>query len=234
MDALRRKTVLSLLALPAGCAIQPLASVKTQPLAEPSGTIQMRPPGIGQTWTYEKFNVYNSQLLATETEEVATLGPRIVLRRKNDAGLLLAEEHQLVWGQILRDPAWDFVQNYVDAITLWPQSLAIGTSSSINTHYTLDNNSFRFWINDNIAVKSWEKIVLTHGEYKALRIERLIQLQHAAIDRQQTVRRDTYWVVPEIGRWAARDVTGYYLIATDQGGYWGHEDHFRWELKSWS
>jgi len=234
MDRFKRKTVLALLALPAGCSIQPLAPVRTQPLAEPSSTTQIRPPRIGQSWTYQKFNGYNSQLLATETEEVAALEPLIVLRRKNDAGLLLAEEHQQAWGQILRDPAWDYVQNYVDPISLWPQSLAIGSTSSIRTQYLLDDNSFRFWIDDRVLVKAWERIYLPHGEFNAIRVERFIRLQHVDHLRQQTVRRDIYWLVPEIGRWAARETTGEFLILSSMGGNWAREDNFRCELTAWT
>jgi hypothetical protein len=234
MDPFKRKTMLALLALPAGCTIQALAPVRTQPLAEPSGNIQIRPPRIGQSWTYEKRNFYNSLLIATETEEVVALEPRIVLRRKNEAGLPLAEEQQLTWGRILRDPTWDFVQNYADAVDLWPQSLAVGAKSSINTHYTLDDNSFRFAINDNVVVKSWEKVFLTRGEFNALRIERIIQMRHVDHSRQQTVRRTVYWLVPEIGRWVAREIDGEYLIPTSMGGNWVHEDRFRWELTAWT
>jgi hypothetical protein len=234
MDSIRRKTLLALLTLPAGCAVQPLSAIRTQPLVGPDSGIQIRPPAIGQSWTYQKFNSYNSQLLATETEAVTALAPRIVLRRKNEAGLPLPEEHQLVWGQLLREPSWDYVQNYVEAVSLWPQPLAIGAYLSLHTRYLLDNNSFRFWVNDTVSVKSWETIFLPLGHFKAVRIERFIQLQHLDISRQKTIRRDTFWLVPEIGRWVAREITGEYLMPSDHGGYYGHEDNFRWELISWS
>ena len=233
MDPLKRKTLLALLALPAGCTIEPLAPVRTEPLASPVNAPKIRPPALGQSWTYQKFNTYNSQLLATEHEEVVSVEPGITLRRKTDAGLLLPEEQHSQWGQIVRDPAWDRVQNYEEPVPLWPQNLALGSSSSLNTHYRLDNSSVRFWINVYTAVKAWEKVVLPRGEFNALRLEKWIRIQHFDVARVETVRRDTVWLVPEIGRWAAREISGQYRYS-GQLGPASHEDSFRWELKSWS
>jgi len=232
MDSNRRKALLSLLALPAGCTIQPLGPVRSEPLAGPASTPPIRPPALGQSWTYQKFNGYNSALVATEREEITALEPRIILRRKTDAGLLLAEEHHQQWGQVLREPTWDFVQNYVEAVPLWPQSLAIGATSSIHTHYRLDDFSFRFWINVQTVVKAWEKIYLPQGEFNALHIQRFIGLQHQDITRISTTRWDHLWLVPEIGRWAVREISGDYRTSGRRGG--GREDNFRWELTSWT
>jgi len=207
--------------------------VRSEPLAGPASAPPIRPPALGQSWTYQKFNGYNSALVATEREEIIALEPRIILRRKTDAGLLLAEEHHQPWGQVLREPTWDLVQNYVEAVPLWPQSLAIGSSSSIHTHYRLDDFSFRFWINVQTVVKAWEEIYLPQGEFKALRIERFIRQQHVDVSRLETVRHDTVWLVPEIGRWAAREVSGEYRVSSIRG-HLAREDIFRWELTSWT
>jgi hypothetical protein len=232
MDPLRRKTLLSLLALPAGCSIQPLAPVRTQPLAVPANTPILRPPAIGQAWTYQKFNGYDSRLIATEREEIIALTPQIVLRRSNEAGLLLAEEHQLAWGQILREPTWDFVQNYVDATPLWPQNLSVGAKSQVRTDYRLDNFAFPFWIDVLAEVKGWERIRLPLGEFNALHVERFIAIRHQDISRGATTRWDHIWLVPEIGRWAVREITGIYVTSGKRGG--GREDNFRWELSAWT
>lgn len=232
MDALRRKTLLSLLALPAGCSIQPLGPVRSEPLPGPAGTPAIRPPALGQSWTYRKFNGYNSALVATEREEIIALEPRIILRRTTDAGLLLAEEHQQPWGQVLREPAWDLVQNYAEALPLWPQSLAVGAASAVRTRYRLDHFSYQFWISVQTVVKAWEKIYLPLGEFNALRIERWIGLQHPDIARISTTRWDHLWLVPEIGRWAVREISGEYRTSGRRG--YGREDNFRWELSAWT
>ena len=232
MDLVKRKTLLALLALPAGCAIQPLARLRTEPLHEPAGTPRIRPPALGQTWTYEKFNSYNSDLMATEKEEVLALEPRIVIRRVDAAGLVLPEEHQSQWGQIVREPAWDFVQNYVEPVPMWPRSLVVGAKSEFRTLYQLDNFSYQFWISVHSVVKAWERIHLPLGDFNALRIETVINQQHQDIARTATIRWDTLWLVPEIGRWAAREISGAYR-ASGRFGY-GREDNFRWELTAWT
>jgi hypothetical protein len=234
MDAFRRKTVLSLLALPAGCGLQPLAPLQTQTIVGPTNPVHMRPPALGQSWTYQKFNIYNGEVVAIEREEVISLSPRIVLERTTQAGMQLAQEHHLQWGQLLREPHWDFTQNYVDAIPLWPQELVVGASSQIRTDYRMDNFSYPFWIRVQTVAKRWEKITLPAlglGEFNALHIERLIGLQHQDFSRTSTTRWEHLWLVPEIGRWVARQLSGEYTTSGRRGG--GSEDHFRWELTAW-
>jgi hypothetical protein len=233
MDPLKRKTLLSLLALPAGCTIQPLGPVRTEPLAVPAAAPEIRPAALGQSWTYQKLNGYNSALVATEQEEVVAVDPRIIIRRKTPAGLVLPEEQHKQWGQVLRDPTWDFVQNYEEPVPVWPQSLALGSASQLNTHYQLDNFSYRYWISVHTVVKAWERIHLPHGEFNALRIEKIIRLQHFDVARIETVRMDTIWLVPEIGRWAVREISGQYRGSGKRGSV-GYENNFRWELTAWT
>jgi hypothetical protein len=233
MDLTRRKTLLALLALPAGCANPPLAPLRTEPLASPANAPKVRPPALGQSWTYQKFNWYNSALMATEREEVAAVDPQIIIRRKTEAGVVLPEEHQSQWGQIVRDPVWDFVQNYVDPVPLWPASLAVGTSTSTRTNYRLDDTTYARWITIDTTVKAWEKIYLPKGEFNALRIEKFIRIDHKDLARAWTTRKDILWLVPEIGRWAAREISGDYLT-TGRDSSQQHEPEFRWELTAWT
>ncbi len=233
MNPSRRTMVLSLLALPAGCAIQPLEDLRTQPLDPGIKPGPVRPPAVGQTWTYRKSNVYNSQLLAIERETVVSVSPQIVVRRERDSGEPLPEERHEQWGLLVRDPAWDDVQNYENPVPLWPRSLEIGTTVSRHTHYRLDNGSFRYWVNVHCAVRGWERVTLAQGEFAAVRIERLIRLLHTDISRIDTVRRDIIWLAPEVGRWVARETSGEYILPGEKDGL-GHEDYFRWELTNWT
>jgi hypothetical protein len=194
--------------------------------------MQMRPPALGQSWTYQKFNVYNSELIATEREDVVSISPRIILNRATASGTQLPQEQHRQWGQLLREAHWDFAQNYVDAVPLWPQELAVGASSQIRTDYRLDNFSFPFWISVQAVVKRWEKVSLPLGDFDALHIERLIGLQHQDISRISTTRWDHIWLVPELGRWVVRQINGEYRTSGRRGG--GREDYFRWELTAWT
>ena len=223
---------MSLLALPGGCTIQPLAPVRSQPIPGPADLPTVRPPAIGQSWTYQKFNGYNSALLATEKEEVVALEPRIIIRRQTDGGVLLPEEHHSPWGQLLREPTWDFVQNYQEPVPLWPQSLAVGERSEVRTNYHLDNYSYAFWISVHTVAKAWERISLPLGQFNALRVQRLIGLQHLDFSRSATTRWDTLWLVPEIGRWAVREITGEYRGPGRRR--YGSEDNAPWGSTAWT
>jgi len=230
----RRKLVLSLLALPAGCAFQPLPALRTEAATAPAQPVTVRPPAVGQRWTYRKYNGFNSALLATEVDEVTAVEPRIVIRHRSDATPVVQEEYQQPWGQVLRDLSWDHVQTYEQALPLWPADLTVGARSVYNTHYRIDGFSYRYWISVHALVRGWEQVELAQGTHRALRIEQYIRLQHHDFTRLETIRHDTLWLAPEIGRWVAREVSGEYLVPDDQGSFRGLEDHYRWELAAWS
>lgn len=234
----RRKLMLSLLALPTlqtACAFRPLPPLRSQATPAPAGPVAIRPPAVGQRWTYRKYNGYNSALLATETDEVTAVQPRVVIRRRSDAaGSATLEEHQQPWGGVLRDPGWDHVQNYETPLPMWPTDLSPGARSVYRGHYRIDGFSSRYWLSAHTRVHGWEQMELARGPQRALRIEHFIRLQHHDFSRIETTRRDNLWLVPEIGRWAARETTGEYLVPSDPGTFRGLEAHHRWELADWT
>lgn len=234
MDVLRRRALLNLASLCAGCTIEPLAPLRTRPIDAPATTEPvMRAPAVGQAWTYRKTNFYNRRLLAIERESVVAVNPRIVVQRTAlDTGTPLPQELQAEWGQLLRDPAWDLALNFDDPLPLWPRPLSAGTAVNLHSHYRLDGGSFRYWINVYATVKGWENIALAQGGFDTVRVERLLRLQHPDSSRLDLLRRDTLWLAPGIGRWVARETRGEYRIA-GRGGGTGREDYFRWELTDW-
>jgi hypothetical protein len=233
MNLQRRKLILSALALPAGCSIQPLKPLASQPIASPARMPIVRPPAIGQSWAYSQFNMYNSVLLAIEQEQLAAVGPRIVITRQDGAGQLLPEEHHLNWGQMVRDPVWDFVQNYETPVVHWPAALQVGASEKVNTHYRVDNFSYRFAIDVTITAQAWERVTVAAGTFDVLRIDKFIRIQHYDHGRQNNVRRDTIWLAPETGRWVAREIKGEYQIMATKP-FTAYEGGVRWELSTWS
>ncbi len=230
MQAQRRQLSLALLALPlAGCAIQPLPRLRTEAISDPRGPVPLRPPAVGQRWTYRRYNIFNSALLATEEHEVVAAGPRVQIRQRSDGRPDQTEE----WGTggLLRDVAWDRVQSYDQALPLWPAELRPGARNVYRGHYTLDNDSFRYWISQHTEVQGWETVQLARGPMRALRIEHFIRLQHSELRRLETTRRDILWLAPEIGRWVAREISGEFRTSTPRG--FGLEDKLRWELVDW-
>ncbi len=231
MQAQRRRVSFALLALPlAGCAIQPLPGLRTEPAAAPTGPTPLRPPATGQRWTYRRYNVFNSALLGTEEHEVVAVSPRVQIRHRSEGRADLTEE----WSSagLLRDPAWDRVQNYDPALPLWPANLQPGARGVHRGYYTLDDGSYRYWISQHTEVRGWETVPLARGAMRALRIEHLIRLHHQDLRRIETVRRDTLWLAPEIGRWVARETYGEFRASSGPRGI-SYEDRLRWELVDW-
>ena len=233
MNFQRRKIILAALALPAGCAIQPLKTMVLEPIASPQRLPAVRAAALGQSWVYRRLNVYNSELLAIEREEVTTIGPRIVIQRRNGAGQVLPEEHHLDWGQVVREPVWDFVQNYEAPVPHWPALLKPGATEKVYTHYAIDNFSPRYALDVWVTAKTWERIKLPIGTFDVLRIEKFIRIQHYDEARKNAFRRDTIWLAPEIGRWVARETSGEYQILATKT-HVDHEPAYRWELSAWS
>ena len=230
----RRHLLLALAAAPVGCAIQPLAPLTTQALATPPGVPALRPPQVGQTWTYRQLNHFNGSEVAVVRETVATVaasGGGVVVERQAGTTPLPAERHS-TWGQLLRDPVWDYPLNLEHPVPLWPTALAVGQVQRVNTHGREDGGSYRFWVQVHTAVVGWERVTVPAGTFDTVRVERLVRLQHRDVNRLETVRRDVLWLAPAVGRWVARDTSGRYREPDGDklGGGEYLEDHFRWEL----
>lgn len=230
----RRRLLLALAVAPVGCAIQPLPPLATQPL-EPKGTAVLRPPAVGQAWTYRQLNQFNSAVLAQVRESVASMGAQVVVQRQTAEGLPLPAEHHTAWGQLVRDAAWDYPLNLEQPVPLWPAGLVPGSSARVHAHYREDGGSYRYWVQVYARTTGWERVTVPAGAFDAVRVERLLRLQHRDINRLDTVRRDVLWLAPEVGRWVARETSGRYREPDDErwGGTEYLEDHFRWELTAW-
>jgi len=232
---IRRQVLLALAAAPVGCALRSLAPLNTQDLPTPPGPVAMRPAQLGQAWTYRQLNHFNGQLLAEVQETVATVGERVVVERQTSGGQPLPAEHHGPWGQLLRDPVWDYPLNLEQAVPLWPGTLAPGQPQRVNTHYLRDGGSYRHWVQVHAVVKGWERVVLPAGAFDTVRAERLIRLVHHDVNRAETLRRDVLWLAPGLGRWVVRETSGRYLEPDGDkpGGTEQLEDHFRWEIVDW-
>jgi hypothetical protein len=230
----RRSALLAVLALP-GCAIQPLPPFAVTAIPAPGGSGSLRAPRVGQSWTYRKLNFFNSALLDVVQETVASVGSTVDVDRKSDSGAALADEKHAAWGQLLRDPAWDYPMTFEAPVPLWPVSFAGDARTTVNSHYQMDGGSFRHWVQVSCVVHGWERITVAAGTFDTVRIDRLIRLQHHDFTRVQTLRRDTLWLSPEVGRWVARETSGEYVQAGSPGMLrnYTQEDHFHWELTAW-
>ncbi len=231
----RRGALLAVLALPAGCAIQPLAPLPTTAIPAPGGPGSLRAPLVGQRWAYRKLDFFNSSVLEGVQETVASVASTIDVHRQTDSGAALADERHAAWGQLLRDPVWDYPMTFEMPVPLWPAPLIAGAKTSVHTHYRMDGGSIRYWIQVYCDVRGWERVTVGAGTFDTLRIERLIRLDHQDHTRAETLRQDTMWLSPEVGRWVARETSGRFRLQ-GSSGLWqneSREDRFRWELTAW-
>jgi len=235
MNTTRRKIALSLLMLPAGCAIRPLDAVRTRLTAAPAPGTPVRAPAPGQSWSYRQLDFFNSQQVDEVREAVESVGDEIVIARRGTRQLQLSSEIQGPWGLLRRDPVWDAAQTYEQALPLWPPGLELGQTVALHTHYRRDHDSFRYAIGLYAVARRWETVSVPAGEFDCLRVERTLRQQHQDFSRLETLRHDTLWLAPEVGRWVLRETWGEYRHAgrSSQGSQ-GLEDHFRWELTAWT
>jgi hypothetical protein len=232
----RRSACVALLALPAGCAIQPLQPLPKTPIAPPGpAAVALPAPAVGRHWSYRKLNFFNGSVVDEVTETVTAVAPTLRIARRDDGAAPAVLEEHAAWGQLLRESAWDTPMTFESPLPMWPAALAVGASASGNTHYRMDGGSIRFWIQVSAVARQWERVTAAAGSFDTLRVERLIRLEHQDVTRLWTLRRDTMWLSPEVGRWVARETSGEYLTRGEQRFLpsVSREDHVRWELSAW-
>jgi len=234
MNNITRRNLLALLALPAGCSLQPLAPLKVSPANLQTPLPQVRLPAMGQSWTYTQLNYYNGNVLDTLKETVSAISPSaaITVQRQSANTGTLPDEIQTRWGQVKQDPSWDLLQTYETPMPLWLEPLQTGASQSIDTHYTVGTSSFRYWISAQIQVMGRETVALPIGSFQTIRIEKYIRQTHYDSGKLFLQRRETLWLAPEIGRWVVRETDGSFRRSGKKLDE-GREDHFRWELTAW-
>ncbi len=232
MNLITRRNLIALLALPAGCSLQPLSPLKIRPAQMQTPLPALRPPAVGQSWTYQQFNHYNGQQIDTLTEKIAAVSPRIELQRQSANTGPLASEIQSRWGWVVQDASWDLLQTYETPLPLWLAPLNSGAVQDIDTHYTVGSSAFRYWIQSRTQVMGRETVDLPLGSFQTIRIEKWIRQTHYDAGKQFLVRRETLWLAPEIGRWVVRETDGSFRRAGKKLDE-GREDHFRWELTAW-
>jgi hypothetical protein len=251
----RRFFLLSSAALSVGCATRPSGA---DAAAQPAQNV--RQPVVGQSWHYAKHDVFTRAVVDDQVDRVATVDHSIEIEssyqaatgehaakppwgaallrkymghRDNPAGVL-PSEIQAPWGMVAVDPHWSQVQLYETPIPLWPTQLRPGWQTRVNTKYkTPDNQDGLRW-SQAMKAHAWETISVPAGQFTALRYTNMIQFQNGDIARKDSVRQETLWFAPEVGRWVARESTGSYYQVDSVADQPYNESGFRWELLEWS
>ena len=136
MKLSRRTFIASAALAPVACGV-PLGYERGTPVVQPKPTPNVRPPQVGQEWTYVKRAIFDGKILGTVTEKVTSLGSAIVIERIDESGGRLANEIQGSWGMVQTTTAWPRVISFNPPIPLWPQELGSNWSKQLNTKYSL-------------------------------------------------------------------------------------------------
>ena len=231
--SISRRTFIASVALgPVACGI-PLSYERGTPVAQPYPLPSIRPPKVGQEWSYIKRDVFNGKVLGLITERVASIGSSIVINRSDESGGILPNEVQSSWGMVVTDPQWTRIINFNPAIPLWPQELTSNWSKQVNAKYSLagyPGNAYSW--QEQMNAQGWEQITVPAGNFLTLRYQNLINYESEDDNKTDCVHRETIWFSPDIGRWVAREVSGSYRIQ-GQVDVALSEDSFQWQLSSY-
>jgi hypothetical protein len=109
MNLSRRTFITSAALAPVACG--GLSYEHGTPVAQPKPLPMVRPPQVGQEWTYIKKDIFNGKTLEVINERVASVGATIVLERSTANGIRLPDEIQSSWGMVSTDPQWPRLLN---------------------------------------------------------------------------------------------------------------------------
>jgi hypothetical protein len=102
MNLSRRTFIASAALAPVACGV-PLSYERGTPVAQPNPLPAIRPPQVGQEWSYIKRNVFDGKIRGVITERVASVGSTIVIERRDEGGSQLPSEIQGPWGTVQLD-----------------------------------------------------------------------------------------------------------------------------------
>ena len=215
---------------------------------------------MGQSWRYAKRDYYTRSTVDIQVDQVAVVGRTINidsrtegspakhprgssswgldwLRQYTDAAhpaAVLPSEVQSPWGMVLVDPHWNQVQVFETPVPLWPTVLRPGWRAHVNTRYkTSDDGDGLPW-DQTMKADAWETIKVPAGSFKTLRYTNLINFRSGDPSRDASVRKETIWFAPDIGRWAARESSGSFYLDDSAVDQPYSESSYRWELLEWT
>lgn len=248
----RRFFLLSSAALSVGCAVRGPAAGAAIPAQN------VRRPVQGQSWRYAKRDIFNHTVLDEQVDQVAAVDHSVEIEssfeaarvkakpgwgaallkkyagHKKSPGGTLPSEIQDPWGMVAVDPHWSQVQVYETPIPLWPMQLEPGWQTRISTNYKTPSDQDALPWDQTMKALNWETVTVPAGQFKALRFTNYIKFKHSDFSRTDSVRKETIWFAPEVGRWIARESQGTYYIADSTIVQPYNESGYRWELLEWS
>lgn len=231
MNTSRRTFIASAALAPVACG--GLSYEHGTPVTQPNPLPTIRPPQVGQEWTYVKKNIFDGKTLDLIHERVTSISPVITIERSTADGNRLPSEVQTSWGMVSTNPQWSRLLNFSPSLRLWPEQLSSTWAKQFNTKYSIAgySDSKMGW-QEYMSAQGWEKITVPAGEFVALRFQNLINYESEDPNKVDCIRKETIWFAPQIGRWVARETSGSYQIQGQIGAVI-LEGSYQWQLTSY-
>jgi hypothetical protein len=231
MNLSRRTFIASAALAPIACGS--LSYEHGIPVSQPKPLPAIRPPKIGQEWTYIKKDIFDGKTLDVINERVANVGSTITIERSTTDGRQLPSEIQTSWGMVSTDPQWPRLLNFSPSLPLWPEQLSSTWAKQFIVKYSVAGYSDgKMNWQQYMSAQGWEKIIVPAGEFIALRFQNLINYENEDANKVDCIRKETVWFAPEIGRWVARETSGSYQIQGQIGAVI-REGSYQWQLSSY-
>lgn len=212
MQITRRLFLAATAIAPVGCGI-PISRDEGIPVAAPMPAPVVRTPQVGQEWRYIERDFFSGQTRGIVVETISSVGKTITVSRADENGLILPSEIQGPHGMAVRDPHWGKVLNFNPAIPLWPEKMSSSWNKEVFSKYTIsgypqNKNDWQLYM----SAHGWEKITVPAGDFITLRFQNLINFENNDPNIINSIRRETIWFAPQIGRWVARESSGSFQI----------------------
>lgn len=212
MQPARRLFIAASAIAPMGCGI-PISRDEGIPVAAPMPAPVVRTPQVGQEWRYIERDFFSGQTRGIVVETISSVGKTITVSRADENGSILPSEIQGPHGMAVRDPHWGKVLNFSPAIPLWPEKMSSSWNKEVFSKYTIsgypqNKNDWQLYM----SAHGWEKITVPAGDFITLRFQNLITFENNDPNIINSIRRETIWFAPQIGRWVARESSGSFQI----------------------
>ena len=232
MQKTRRLFIAASAIAPIGCGI-PISRESGIPVAAPMPMPLVRLPQIGQEWRYLERDFFSGQTRGVVAEKISSIGRTITVARSDENGSPLPSEIQGPHGMVITDPHWGKVLNFNPAIPLWPEKMSSSWNKEVFSKYNIsgypqNKNGWQLYM----SAHGWEKITVPAGDFIALRFQNLINFENNDHTVINSIRRETIWFAPQIGRWVARESSGSFQMQGQNGPAF-LENSTKWELVSW-
>ena len=196
---------------------------------------QVGPPDFatGDTWTYREINGFNNIERAMVVRQVASVsGGMTQIQQLTQDGRII--DQTVLAGGVMRDGVLsDRAAGVLDpGLDLRPFPLKEGQTWSQKV-----SRNDRVWhdrrpVRVDGKVLGWETVRVPAGEFKALKLERQMYLGDGDPFRQETLRTETEWYVPELKAAAKLHVREFYRSGASPLGRLQSGDWYTQELTS--